>query len=70
MADNYLEKQYERYEARKAAWEKARKLGRKKAAGGRKASARTDEAASPQDPDWCDDGRQVELSSTDNPQDD
>lgn len=30
MADNYLEKQYERYEARKAAWEKARKLGKKK----------------------------------------
>lgn len=27
MADNYLERQYERYEARKAAWEKARKLG-------------------------------------------
>ncbi len=25
MADNYLEKQYEQYEARKAAWEKARK---------------------------------------------
>lgn len=27
MADNYLEKQYAEYEARKAAWEKARKLG-------------------------------------------
>lgn len=29
MADNYLEKQYESYEARKAAWEKAKKQGRK-----------------------------------------
>lgn len=32
MADNYLEKQYAQYEARKAAWEKARKLGKKKPA--------------------------------------
>lgn len=30
MADNYLERQYELYAARKAAWEKARKLGRKR----------------------------------------
>lgn len=30
MADNYIEKQYEQYEARKAAWEKARKHGLKK----------------------------------------
>lgn len=30
MADNYLEKQYESYEARKAAWEKAKKSGRDK----------------------------------------
>lgn len=29
MADNYLEKQYEAYEARKAAWEKKRKYGTK-----------------------------------------
>lgn len=28
MADNYIEKQYEQYEARKAAWEKARKYGK------------------------------------------
>lgn len=27
MADNYIEKQYEQYEARKAAWEKTRKQG-------------------------------------------
>lgn len=27
MADNYLEKQRADYEARKAAWEKAKKLG-------------------------------------------
>lgn len=30
MADNYLENQYAQYEARKAAWEKARKQGKKK----------------------------------------
>ena len=30
MADNYLEKQYAQYEARKAAWEKAQKLSKKK----------------------------------------
>lgn len=30
MADNYLEKQYEAYAARKAAWEKAKKLGKLK----------------------------------------
>lgn len=30
MADNYIEKQYEQYEAKKAAWEKAKKLGKKK----------------------------------------
>lgn len=29
MADNYLEKQYENYEARKAAWEWERKYGKK-----------------------------------------
>jgi hypothetical protein len=29
MADNYLEKQYEAYQARKAAWEKERKYGKK-----------------------------------------
>lgn len=27
MADNYIERQYEQYEARKAAWKKAQKLG-------------------------------------------
>ncbi|MCI1648693.1 MAG: hypothetical protein LKI39_14850 [Bacteroides sp.] len=30
MADNYLEKQYEEYEAKKAAWEKVCKLGKRK----------------------------------------
>jgi len=30
MADNYLEKQSEEYQARKAAWEKERKLGIRK----------------------------------------
>lgn len=29
MADNYLERQREAYEARKAAWEKAKKLSKK-----------------------------------------
>ena len=32
MADNYIERQYEQYEARKAAWEKSRKTVRKKPA--------------------------------------
>lgn len=36
MADNYLERQYEQYEARKAAWEKSRRQGKKKAASPRK----------------------------------
>lgn len=31
MADNYLEKQYESYQARKAAWEREKKLGKKRA---------------------------------------
>ncbi|MBO7433520.1 MAG: hypothetical protein J6U13_07205 [Salinivirgaceae bacterium] len=30
MADNYLERHYEEYEAKKAAWEKAKKLGKYK----------------------------------------
>ncbi len=30
MADNYLEKQFESYQARKAAWEKAKKMGKVK----------------------------------------
>lgn len=30
MADNYLEKQYETYAARKAAWERERKYGKKR----------------------------------------
>lgn len=30
MADNYLEKQREQYEARKAAWLQAQKYGKKK----------------------------------------
>ena len=29
MADNYLERQFEQYQARKAAWEKQKKLGKK-----------------------------------------
>ena len=33
MADNYIEKQYEAYEARKAAWEKENRYKRKKTAG-------------------------------------
>lgn len=30
MADNYLEKQYELYQARKAEWEKKKKFGKRK----------------------------------------
>ena len=32
MADNYIERQYEAYQARKAAWEKERKYKKKKPA--------------------------------------
>ncbi|MGL5317202.1 MAG: hypothetical protein ACRC9Q_00655 [Bacteroidales bacterium] len=32
MADNYLEKQYQDYEARRAAWEKEKKFGKVKPA--------------------------------------
>lgn len=39
MADNYIEKQYEQYEARKAAWEKARKYGKKKTSTASKSKA-------------------------------
>ena len=38
MADNYLEKQYEQYQARKEAWERERKYGKKKK---KKAAPRT-----------------------------
>lgn len=31
MADNYLENQFEQYQARKAAWEREKKLGKRKA---------------------------------------
>ncbi len=30
MADNYIEKQQEQYEARKAAWKQSQKYGKKK----------------------------------------
>lgn len=30
MADNYIERQQEQYEARKAAWKQAQKYGKKK----------------------------------------
>ena len=43
MADNYIERQYEQYEARKAAWEKARKYGKKKTSITH--SAKTEQAA-------------------------
>lgn len=39
MADNYLEKQMEQYQARKAAWERERKFGKKKTTG--KAAVKT-----------------------------
>lgn len=29
MADNYLEKQFEQYQARKEAWERSKKLGKR-----------------------------------------
>lgn len=35
MADNYLEKQMEQYQARKAAWEKERKYSKKRVPAGK-----------------------------------
>lgn len=42
MADNYLEKQYEQYLAKKAAWERAKKLGKKAPKPAKPADKRTD----------------------------
>lgn len=42
MADNYLEKQRELYEIRKAAWEKKKKYGSRK-----KIASKTETATSP-----------------------
>ena len=42
MADNYIENQYEQYQARKAAWEREKKFGKKKKA---KAMAKTEAIA-------------------------
>lgn len=44
MADNYLENQYEQYQARKAAWEKERKYGKRKPESARQ--EKTEQAAS------------------------
>ena len=50
MADNYLEKQYEQYEARKAAWEKNRKYVKKKSSTNSKAEQEvTTEKTTPAD---------------------
>ncbi|MGL5228181.1 MAG: hypothetical protein ACRC77_08335 [Bacteroidales bacterium] len=43
MADNYLEKQYQDYEARRAAWEKAKKQGLVKPAVKKPTAKSTDE---------------------------
>ncbi|MGL5228177.1 MAG: hypothetical protein ACRC77_08315 [Bacteroidales bacterium] len=43
MTDNYLEKQYQDYEARRAAWEKAKKQGLVKPAVKKPAAKATDE---------------------------
>lgn len=50
MADNYLEKQYEDYEARKAAWELERKCGKKV----KKAALQQPEKTHPVHPDDLD----------------
>ncbi len=50
MADNYLERQREQYESRKAAWEQAKKQGRKKLKGtGKKAPVQKTEENYPKD---------------------
>lgn len=48
MADNYLEKQYELYQARKAEWEKKKKLGKRKTH--HPATGQTTQPASPSQP--------------------
>lgn len=45
MADNYLEKQMEQYQARKAAWEKERKYGKRKTSGASPSKPKQPEAA-------------------------
>ncbi|MEG1544473.1 MAG: hypothetical protein RR382_08130 [Tannerellaceae bacterium] len=47
MADNYLEKQYAQYEAKKAEWERARKLGLIK----KRPLPSTKQAPKPEEPD-------------------
>lgn len=49
MADNYLENQYEQYQARKAAWEKARKYGNKRTTTANQAKSANPVAASETD---------------------
>ena len=50
MADNYLEKQYEDYQAREAAWEWERKYGKKN----KKAAPKQPEPVHPPHPDDAD----------------
>lgn len=62
MADNYIEKQYEQYQARKAAWEKERKYGKKK--------IKSTTPSKPQQPEspteeGCYNSPQITLISTD-----
>ena len=49
MADNYLERHYEEYEAKKAAWEKAKKLGKYRPKKAVKPAASTDKNNAPSD---------------------
>lgn len=52
MADNYLEKQYETYAARKAAWERERKYGKKRSTAKRaKSEEKLNEGESNKAPD-------------------
>lgn len=50
MADNYLERQREQYEARKAAWEKSRRTRKRKVQAKRPAQ-RPDDTSHPTEPE-------------------
>lgn len=50
MADNYLEKQMEQYQARKAAWERERKYGKKKPSGASRNKPKQPEHPTPETP--------------------
>ena len=62
MADNYLERQYASYEARKAAWEREKRLGKKRAHRVHTSPAEDGSSA----PASCDAGDELPIRNDDN----